>query len=312
MRSFRVLSAYLGAVLIGGALLAPWLYWLVDATGLMAREGAPPFYRFISRSLQIVALLGIWPLLRSFRIDSWKAVGLQRVPDWQKQLRSGFGLGFVSLGLVGAATLISGTRVWDSHLRLTSLLFGMLGAIAGAVVVSLLEETLFRGVIFGAFRQFNHWVTALGISSVIYSLVHFFEKPAVGAADIKWSSGLELLPQMLSGLADIDRLVPAFFVLLLVGAILGVAYQRAGSLYYSIGLHAGWIFWLKSFGILTANHSSATTHLWGTAKMIDGWFTVLVLLPILAWFLLSAASDKQPLTVLLGRFANRPQDWNEA
>src|SRR5262245_42806998 len=162
MRSFRVLSAYLGAVLIGGALLAPWLYWLVDATGLMAHEGAPPFYKFISRSLQIVALVGIWPLLRSFRIDSWKAVGLQRAPDWQKQLRSGFWLGFVSLGLVGAAALISGTRVWDSHLRLSSVVSGMAGAVASAVVVALLEETLFRGVIFGAFRQFNHWVTALG------------------------------------------------------------------------------------------------------------------------------------------------------
>ncbi|HMJ67146.1 MAG TPA: CPBP family intramembrane glutamic endopeptidase, partial [Candidatus Binatia bacterium] len=281
------------------------------ATGLMAHEGAPPFYRFVSRSLQIVALVGLWPLLRFFRIDSWKAVGLQRAPDWQKQLRSGFCLGLVSLGFVGAAALISGARVWDSHLRLISVVSGLAGAVVSAIIVALLEETLFRGVIFGALRQFNHWVTALAISSAVYSLVHFFEKPSVIAADIKWSSGLELLPQMLSGLADVDRLVPAFFVVLLLGAILGVAYQRTGSLYYSIGLHAGWIFWLKSFGVLTANHGSAMTHLWGSAKMIDGWFTVLVLLPILAWFLFSPTSDK-PVTVLLGRFGNRPHDWNRA
>src|SRR6059036_1219858 len=261
MQPFRALIIYLAAVFIGGGLLAPWLYWIVDATGLMGHEGAPPFYKFILRSLQIVALAGIWPLLRFLKIDSWNAVGLQRASDWRRQIGSGYFLGFVSLGFVAAAALISGTRTWDSHRGTLSIATGLTGAIASAIVVAALEELLFRGIIFGAVRQFNHWLAALGISSAIYSIVHFFQKPDV-AADINWSSGLEALPGMMRGFTDLDRVVPGFFVLLLVGAILGAAYHRSGSLYYSIGLHAGWIFWLKSYGVLTAQQGATAHSLW--------------------------------------------------
>jgi membrane protease YdiL (CAAX protease family) len=285
MQPLRVLSLYLLAVFTGGALLAPWLYWAADWTGLIT--GTPRFHAYIVRSVEIAALVGIWPLVRSCRIDSWKAVGLQYTVDWSRQLGRGFFLGFISLGFVAAAALASGARVWDAHLQLSSVAAALAGAIATAIVIALLEEFLFRGVIFGAFRQFNSWFIALGISSAVYAIVHFFEKPAIVPTDVKWSSGLALLPEMLRGFGNVERLVPAFFVLCLVGAILGTAYQRSGSLYYSIGLHAGWIFWLKSYGVLTARGETAT-QLWGTARLIDGWFTVAVLAAILLWFLRSS------------------------
>ena len=66
-----------------------------------------------------------------------------------------------------------------------------------------------------------------------------------------WNSGLILLPRMLGGFADFHALVPGFFNLTLAGVLLGLAYQRTGNLYFSIGLHAGWIFWLKTYGAFT-------------------------------------------------------------
>ncbi len=283
-----VLSVYLLAVFGGGALLAPWLYWAADWTGLIPHKSAPAFHEFIPRSVQILALAGIWPLLRSFGIDSWRAVGFQYRPNWRAQLGRGFLLGFVSLGFVAAAALTSGARVWDSHLHLNSVAAALAGATATAIVVAVLEELLFRGVIFGAFRQSNPWLVALGISSAIYAIVHFLQKPAIVPTDIRWFSGLVMLPEMLRGLGNVDRLVPALLVLWLVGMILGAAYQRSGSLHYSIGLHAGWIFWLKSYGVLTARGDAGSTQLWGSARLIDGWVTVAVLGMILLWFLRSA------------------------
>ena len=56
---------------------------------------------------------------------------------------------------------------------------------------------------------------------------------------------------MLAGFADFHALVPGFFSLTLAGILLGLAYQRTGNLYFSIGLHAGWIFWLKTYGAFT-------------------------------------------------------------
>src|SRR5207247_1073132 len=82
------------------------------------------------------------------------------------------------------------------------------------------------------------------------------------------------------GFFDGKTLVPGFFNLTLAGIILGLAYQRLNHLYFSIGLHAGWIFWLKSYGFLTDPGSGANQWLWGTRKLIDGWLAFAVLIVI--------------------------------
>jgi hypothetical protein len=87
----------------------------------------------------------------------------------------------------------------------------------------------------------------------------------------------------LRGFDDLHALVPGFFNLTLAGLLLALAYQRTGNLYFSIGLHAGWIFWLKFYGFLTTP-LAANVWFWGTEKLIDGWLAFLVL--TLAFFLL--------------------------
>jgi uncharacterized protein len=82
---------------------------------------------------------------------------------------------------------------------------------------------------------------------------------------------------MMRGFANWEQIVPGFFNLTLAGALLALAYQRTGNLYFSIGLHAGWIFWLKSYGALTTDVPNANAWLWGTGKMIDGWLALVVL-----------------------------------
>jgi membrane protease YdiL (CAAX protease family) len=83
---------------------------------------------------------------------------------------------------------------------------------------------------------------------------------------------------MLSGFGHPHELMPGFFNLSLAGAVLALAYQWTGNLYFSVGLHAGWIFWLKSYGTLTRVVPGANGWLWGGDKMINGW----VVLPVLA------------------------------
>jgi len=153
----------------------------------------------------------------------------------------------------------------------------MAGAALTAAIVATLEEILFRGGIFGGFRRVFDWRFALVVSSAIYALVHFLER-AVLVGDVTWLSGLLLLPQMLCGFVEVQKLVPGFFSLTLAGALLALAYQRTGNLYFSIGLHAGWIFWLKSYGFLTHAQAGARLWFWGSGKLIDGWLAFFVLL----------------------------------
>jgi membrane protease YdiL (CAAX protease family) len=90
---------------------------------------------------------------------------------------------------------------------------------------------------------------------------------------------------MLSGFVEVEKVVPGFFNLTLAGALLALAYQFTGNLYFSIGLHAGWIFWLKSYGFLTRDAADANAWFWGTSKLIDGWLALLVLASVLLFLL---------------------------
>jgi hypothetical protein len=135
-------------------------------------------------------------------------------------------------------------------------------------------------------RKAHRWTTALLVSSAVYALVHFFQRLA-SPPKITWLSGLELLPRMCRGFIDLQLLVPGFFALMLAGVILGVAYHRSGNLYLSIGLHAGWIFWLRFYGAVTLPAVGANRWFWGGGKLIDGWLALGSLLPVLAvvWLL---------------------------
>ena len=278
----RALGIYMIAVFVGGALLAPLLYWLAQSfAGEFPKIANSPFHRFINRSLLSVALLGLWPLFRALGAGSLTEVGLvPRKCHW-KELGVGFALGFVSLAIVAAIALAGGARVMEPiDGRLWQRLFG---AALTATVVAVLEEVLFRGAIFGALRKAFHWVKALIISSMIYALVHFMQSASPGGT-VHWYSGLEILPQMLRGFADFHQLFPGFLTLTVAGLLLGLAYQRTGALYFSIGLHAGWIFWLKSYGILTRAAGSGQDWFWGKGKLIDGWLALGVMVGVLVVF----------------------------
>jgi membrane protease YdiL (CAAX protease family) len=149
----------------------------------------------------------------------------------------------------------------------------VLSAALAAVIVSVLEEILFRGALFGLLRKTLSWPVALVLSSGVYALAHFLRK-ADPPGPVDWWSGLALLPKMFQGG---PRIIPAVFTLFVAGAILALAYQRTGALFFPMGLHAGWIFWLKFYGFLTVKTPGAGPSIWGTDTLVDGWLALPVL-----------------------------------
>ena len=295
MRPLRALVIYIAVVFAGGALLAPWMYWLVQAAAqTFPKLANAPFHRYVHRAFLALALAGLWPLLKALGARSASDLGLVRpAGQWQK-LGTGFGTGFISLAIVAGIALAVGARAWPEQLVAGKLAGQLLGALATAAVVGVLEEILFRGGIFSGLRRLLDWRFALAISSAIYALVHFFA-PAKHEGAVAWTSGLALLLPMLGGFTDWQQLIPGFFNLTLAGALLALAFQRTGNLYFSIGLHAGWIFWLKSYGVLTSDVPGANLWLWGSGRMIDGWLACVVLaLTLVALPRMSATDRKAP------------------
>jgi CAAX protease family protein len=284
MRPLRALVIYIVVVFVGGALLAPWLYWLAQAfVHSFPKIATEPFNRFVDRSLLIVALVGLWPLLRKLGVTSWRQAGLVGSHSQWNKLLGGLLLGSISLALIAGLAIVCGNRAFIRTATAHEVVSAIFNAIGTAAVVAVLEEILFRGGVFGGLRKFFYWPLALIISSMIYALVHFLRRTDFSGA-VTWHSGLVLLPRMLGGFVDIHALVPDFFNLTLVGVLLGLAYQRTGNLYFSIGLHAGWVFCLKTYGTFTVAAPHATTWFWGTGKMIDGWLALIVLVALLALF----------------------------
>jgi hypothetical protein len=277
MRHIRSLLIYFAVVFLGGALLAPWLFWLAHwAAGQWPPLGglaASPFYRYLARALLGLALIGLVPLLRHCRMFQWRAIGLGKQGRPAIDLLRGFWVGLASLACVAVLALAAHGRVLAHGQSAAQLAHGLLGAAVAAVIVAVIEEILFRGALFGVLRGAMPWPGALAVSSAVYSAVHFIQN-VNQSGTIRWNSGLTLLVEMFR---HGPPLIPAFFTLFVTGACLALAYQRTGALYFSIGLHAGWIFWLKSYKLVTQPAPGSSAAFWGTDRLIDGWLALAVL-----------------------------------
>jgi membrane protease YdiL (CAAX protease family) len=271
MRPFRALVIYILFVFVGGALLAPWLHGLAQAVaGTFPRLADAPFHRYVNRSLLVLALIGVWPLLKALGARTAADLGWVKPAGQWGRLGTGFALGFLSLAIVAGVAWLGGARSLQEEWPAGKLAGRLLGAVATAAVVGVMEETLFRGGIFAGLRRVLDWRLALGLSSAVYALVHFLAR-AQHTGEVTWHSGLELLPRMLAGFGDWQALVPGFVNLTLAGALLALAFERTGNLYFSIGLHAGWIFWLKSYGTISREVAGANLWFYGSTKLTDGW-----------------------------------------
>jgi uncharacterized protein len=269
---------YAVVVFIGSALLSPCAYWLVQHFATtFPNLSSRAFHRFVSTTLLVIALGGLWPLLCAIGMNSVKEVGLKYSPGCWRLILTGVLVGLFSLTLVASGGILAGARILNPNLSASKLFPSLAAGILTAIGVAVLEEVLFRGGIFGGLRRVFRWQLALLSSSAIYALMHFLEDTKF-LGEVRWWSGLELIPQMFAGSASLNEAAARFTNLALVGILLGLAYQRTGSLWFSIGLHAGWIFWLMSYRLLTKAVPDMPTWFWGTSRLIDGWAALIALI----------------------------------
>ncbi len=268
------IALYFAAIFIGGSLIAPWIWHLMQALAVplpfLQELADEPFRRYVTRSWMIIGAAGLWPFLKAVGACSLKDIGLLPTPAFRREIGKGLAIGFGSLALIAILAVMCGARTvnldheaarWGKHLT---------NAILAALLVPIIEEVFFRGAVFGGLRRQHRLMTAALASSMLYAIVHFFER-SIWEGPVTWSSGLVLLPRMLRGFGELQQLVPGFFSLTLAGMMLALAFRRTGALHFSMGLHAGWIFWGKSYSFMTSPVEGANAWFWGTGKLIDGW-----------------------------------------
>ena len=280
--------------LVVAAGLAPWLYQagnhLARATAagdlpailewLGAACGRAEFSRFFSRSLLLAALLTM-PML-FWRIRMVRAASAGRVDSC---VRVGWGPALIQIAV---GCVIAAGMLWALGLLLkgqgafilkpNSLGFGkLMGKIlVPALVVPPLEEWLIRGVLLGMWLKFARPLAACVGTSLFFAFIHFLKPPDgwVIADPASPLAGFELLGKVLLHFTNPQFFVTDFATLFLGGMILAWARVRTNALWFSIGLHAGWIAGFKAFNQL---YQPAERHLWGIGETFSGIFPMVTL-----------------------------------
>lgn len=149
-----------------------------------------------------------------------------------------------------------------------------------AAAVSLLEEWLFRGLLLGLWLRCARPAAACFGSSLLFAFLHFLKLPeGARIADPSDAlAGFELLGKILQHCTDPRFFITDFAMLLAGGLILAWARVRTGGLWFSIGLHAGWIMAFKGYNMLYQSVPDYPLHPWGVGDNLrSGAFPILTL-----------------------------------
>jgi uncharacterized protein len=281
------LFAYFFAVVIGGALLAPPLFW-------SARQVSPFFAKFdfedfFHRALLICAIAFVWPLLRSLRLHSLRDLQLDRNREAVRDAIAGFLL--ASLPLLICAFVLIATRI----LILKTVLpwSPVLSVVGAAIAVPLIEELFFRGLLLGILLRDLRPILATLITSAFFAILHFLKPPGDTNDVVTWFSGFRSIANSFAQFADPMMVLALFATLFLIGWILADARLRTRSLFLPIGLHSGWILVAGVVGKLTRR--SITMLPWLGTNLLTGLLPLL--LGLITWALM----------IVWLRYANRSQ-----
>ena len=153
-------------------------------------------------------------------------------------------------------------------------------AVFTASLIGFIEEFFFRGILFNSFKKrFKLW-QAFFLSSFLYAIMHFFKPKEITGVDQTYIfSGFMVLAHMLKPFASPDFLFKCTG-LFLTGFCLAYAYHRTKSLYFSMGLHAGWVFIIKVDGSMVTRTIPEQTVWWGRSQLVGGVYTWILLILI--------------------------------
>lgn len=245
-----------------------------------------PLNKIISRITQLLLVLSIFPLRRLLNL-SWAEIGFAPKTLFLKQMSQGFCFGFLTLLPVFGLLYLLDVLVWDNAkvwtvgkvLQKTGI------ALLLALLISYVEEPIFRGVLLAGLRQKITLWAAILLSSAYYGSLHFLETGTLVAyQELTFSSGFMLFGEAIANWLNPVAL-SAFAGLFMVGIFLSVIRtQIPQSLGLCIGFHASWVWQIKiSKVFLDTNYQSPYVYFVSNydglvGPLIAGWLLLATLL----------------------------------
>lgn len=210
-------------------------------------NGSPwPFSRVFDRVFMVTLFLLLIVFRRKFDFGNLKTF-LREIPK-QKALIAYAALVSFSFSLVAIIFYQPSSELLWSVKPLGYYAVKLLKVIPAALLIGVIEEVFFRGVVLWALFEVLGKFGAIVVSSVLYSVAHFFvpnKSFVVDGFDI--FSGFDYLGVLIAQAFSFS-LWDAWLGLLLIGVVLAALMVRHRSLSLCIGLHAGWVLASKMIG----------------------------------------------------------------
>ncbi len=291
-KSYRRVLILILLALFFTTLLSPWVaaFWnfVLD---LRPQWEMPryPFSRMFDRTFMIMGIILFFAFRRRLEINSASQLGLGPFQEGYPDLLRGFLLALVSFIVLGFAMSLAQVFTPYFRLSISEALQDFSKALLAALTVAFLEEIFFRGILFKGLVEDWRPAGAIVVTSLFYSAIHFVT-PAekIPLSGLHPLAGIRHLIQAFRPFLDLPPLLPGIFGLFLLGIVLCYAYHRSGSLYLSIGLHAGWVLGLKIIRIFGDYNVEDLGWFFGSSapKIISGpasWIGILVIGAMVHW-----------------------------
>lgn len=279
MKSYQRLLIFALLVLGFTALVSPWAaaWWdLVSGAQNAASEDRVPFSRFFNRFFMISGILLFFFCRSLLKINSLSQLGLVPRTRAASDIAVGLCLALSSMFVLGF--IMSAAQVYEPFFRLSlgESLTRYLTAILSGFTVGFLEEIFFRGIIFRGLLEDWKPLPAFLSANLFYSALHFVKpgEPYFLSGIDPWA-GFRHLFSTFAPFLEPAEIAPGMIGLLLIGIVLSYAFLRTGTLYLSIGLHAGWVISIKTVRVFGNYQTENLGWLFGSTnpKIVSGVVT---------------------------------------
>ncbi len=267
MKFLKILLTFLAIILLS-AFLAPLIFKIAPFK----------FERILSRLVMIFSLLAVIFFARP-RLKDFEKFGFAARKNWHGLLFQGYVTGFLTLTILTVVEiLLGGRRIAANFEPWWQMGFRSIEYFFVSLMIGTTEEFFFRGFLFTEIRKRFSSAVSLLAANLIYSALHFFRGGGHAVPpNPDFRDSLKVIAHLADPFLTPSEWWPTFLGLFLFGLVLSYAFLKTGSLFLSIGLHAGSVFFLKIDNWFIASMPQASPLVFGDKNLqscLLGWIFI--------------------------------------
>jgi membrane protease YdiL (CAAX protease family) len=292
LKTHQRLILFMLFVLALTSLLSPWFALSADWISSQWPFLLPERYSFakiFNRTFMISGILLFFFCRRLLGIARPADLGLTRLSDGSRDIAIGWLFAAASMALLAAVMTLYDVFTPFFRLSLGESIRRCASALAAGAFTGLLEEVFFRGILFKGLFQQGQVRAYLG-ANLFYSALHFVKPSDADSMEaFDPLAGVRHLASTFTPFLEPLPLLPGIFGLFLIGVVLSFAFYRTANIYLAIGLHAGWVFGLKTLRVFGDFRREDLDWMFGSTdpKVVSGvftWIGIVLVAVAVRWF----------------------------